>query len=266
MKIWLGILAAYVILALGSAILTPGPVLLQDGMENLAPGGAAILGTDPLGRSVLELVVRGARLALLVGILGGGLAVLLGTLFGLAAGWWRGPVDSAALWFSGAVAAIPGILLVLTLGFMLGGGLAALLLGIGMASWVGVFRLVRAEVRRMRNESHVLAARALGAGSIHILHRHLLPRVLPLVLVQFTLHFVFAVKAEVLLSFLGVGISGAASWGGMIADAWAFNDLGHGRWWRLTAATLAMAGLVLAVQRVADDLRDRLETERRALG
>ena len=83
MKIWLGILAAYVILALGSAILTPGPVLLQDGMENLAPGGAAILGTDPLGRSVLELVVRGARLALLVGILGGGLAVLLGTLFGL---------------------------------------------------------------------------------------------------------------------------------------------------------------------------------------
>ena len=252
-------------LAIGSALFGTGPVSQQIGMENVAPGTTAFLGTDRLGRSVTELIIHGARLALLVGVLGGGLAVALGTIFGMAAGWWRGPVDAAALWCSGTVAAVPGILHVLTIGFMMGGGLVALLLGIGLASWVGVFRLVRAEVLKMRRENHVLAAKALGASSIHILQKHILPRIAPLILVQFTLHFVFAVKAEVVLSFLGVGFSDAVSWGGMIRQCLAFNDLAHGHWWGLTSATLAMVGLVLAVQRLADNFNRRLEMNHRTL-
>lgn len=259
MKKWLLLLALYALVAAAAALgwLGADHAVQQPGMEGLPPGRAAWLGTDHLGRDVLARVLQGARIALAVGVLAAGLSVGLGALLGVLAGWFRGPLDGAALWLGGAVAAIPAVLLILAIGFMLGRGFASVFLAIGLVSWVGVFRLVRAEVMRQRSRDYVLAARAAGAGAGRVLAVHVVPHLLPLLALQFALHFVYAVKTEVVVSFLGVGMVEEPSWGAMIA--FAADDLLRGRWWPLAAATVALFGLVLAVQRLADRLRDRLD-------
>ena len=262
MKFWLTVLALYLVIALlGSLGMFPAEIdlglldtHLDDGTEvvaNAAPSASAWLGTDQLGRDVMEVTLQGVRVALSVGFLAAGVAVLLGALFGILAGWYGGRLDQFLLWLSGSVAAIPGILLVLVLSWMFGGGYLGVFLAIGFVSWVGIYRLVRVEVQRLQTEPYLLAAKMHGATTPFLVVRHLLPNLSPILLTQFVLHFLFAIKAEAILSFLGIGMQGHMSWGTMIADAWAFDDLGHDRWWRLTAATLAMAILVLAMQRVA---------------
>ncbi|MHC4823273.1 MAG: ABC transporter permease [Planctomycetota bacterium] len=224
---------------------------LADMQADVSPNSGAWFGTDHLGRDVFAQTVQGSRVALSVGSLAAGLAVILGALFGILAGWYGGRLDALILWLSGSVAAIPGILLILLLSWMLGGGYIGVFLAVGLVSWVGIYRLVRVEVQRLRQEPFVLSSQSFGARFPNIAWRHLLPNLGPLLATQFLLHFLFAVKAEVILSFLGIGMQGHTSWGTMIADAWAFDDLGQDRWWRLTAATGAMALLILAMQRVA---------------
>ncbi|MBC8328491.1 MAG: ABC transporter permease subunit, partial [Planctomycetes bacterium] len=161
-----------------------------------------------------------------------------------------GGAGEAVVWLGGVVAAVPGILLILAVGFVLERGLASVCLAIAVATWVGVFRLVRAEVLKLKQLEFVAAARASGAGAGRILLRHLLPNLRGLLSVQFSLRFVYAVKAEVLVSFLGVGLLDQPSWGRMIARAQ--YDLGNGLWWPLAAATAALGGLVLSVQLLAE--------------
>jgi len=267
-KFWLSILALYLMVAiLGSFGFFPADIdlgLLNTGTDdapmvlaNASPSLSAWLGTDQLGRDVFEVTLQGVRVALSVGFLAAGVAVLLGALFGILAGWYGGPLDAFLLWMSGSVAAIPGILLVLVLSWMFGGGYLGVFLAIGLVSWVGIYRLVRVEVQRLQTEPYLIAAKLHGATTPFLVLRHLLPNLSPILLTQFVLHFLYAIKAEAILSFLGIGMQGHLSWGTMIADAWAFDDLGNDRWWRLTGATMAMAFLILAMQRVAMGLSER---------
>lgn len=252
MRLSLLLLGLYLLAAILTAfgLFTPA-IDLADMQADAAPNPGAWFGTDHLGRDVLAQTVQGTRVALSVGTLAAGLAVLLGALFGVLAGWYGGRLDALILWLSGSVAAIPGILLVLVLSWMLGGGYVGVFLAVGLVSWVGIYRLVRVEVQRLRSEPFVLSSRSFGARFSGIAWHHLLPNLAPLLGTQFLLHFLFAVKAEVILSFLGIGMQGYTSWGTMIADAWAFDDLGQQRWWRLSAATGAMALLILSLQRIA---------------
>jgi peptide/nickel transport system permease protein len=251
MRFWLLLLALYACAAVATTLgWFPVELDLANLQPDRAPSMDAWLGTDHLGRDVLRSVLHGCRVALVVGCLAAGVALLIGTVAGCLAGWYGGRLDAFLLWLSGSVAAIPGILLVLLVSWILGGGYAGVFLAVGLVSWVGIYRMVRSEVQRLRHAPFVTAATLHGARAPHILRRHLLPNLVPLLSTQFLLHFIFAVKAEAVLSFLGVGMHEAPSWGRLIADAWAFDDLGSGRWWRLTAATLAMAGLVLGLQKV----------------
>ena len=256
MRVWLLILAMYV---LGALATTVGwfslDIDLDDFRADVAPGADFWLGTDHLGRDILSLVVNGGKVALIVGTLAAGVAVLVGTTAGCLAGWYGGRTDAFLLWLSGSIAAIPGILLILLVSWIMNGGYVGVFLAVGLVSWVGIYRMVRTEVQRLRNAPFVMAANLQGAPASFVIKRHLLPNMLPLLSTQFLLHFIFAVKAEAILSFLGVGFHDSPSWGRLIADAWAFDDLGSGRWWRLTAATLAMAGLVLALQQITTRLQ-----------
>ncbi|MDP7062694.1 MAG: ABC transporter permease [Planctomycetota bacterium] len=256
MKTWLLILALYLLGALAT-VFGFFHLEIDTAREHadLAPQASHWFGTDHLGRDIFSWTIQGGRVALVVGCLAAGVALLLGTSAGLLAGWHGGKVDAFLLWLSGSVAAIPGILLVLVISWMLGGGYVGVFLAVGMVSWVGIYRMVRTEVQRLRSAPFVLAAQLQGASTSHLMGRHLLPNMLPLLTTQFLLHFIFAVKAEAILSFLGVGMHDTPSWGRLIADAWEFDDLGTGRWWRLTAATLAMAGLVLALQQLMSRLQ-----------
>ncbi len=247
------LLGLYLLAGMAAAVgwIGGGWAEMRDGLEGAPPGAAGLLGADHLGRDVLARVLQGTWIALLVGGVAAGLSVGLGALFGLLAGWHRGWVDDCLNWVSGVVAAVPGILLILVVGFALGGGLGAVCLAIGISTWVGIYRLVRAEVLRLKELEFVDAARASGAGSWRVLFHHLLPNLRSLLAVQFSLRFVYAIKAEVLVSFLGVGLQREPSWGRMIARAQ--YDLGDGLWWPLASATVAMAGLVLAVQWLAEN-------------
>jgi peptide/nickel transport system permease protein len=259
MKGWLLVLALYVLGAIATAA---GLFSLEIDLENfqadLAPSAQHWLGTDHLGRDLLSLAVNGGRVALIVGTLAAGVALLIGTTTGCLAGWYGGKIDALFMWLAGSIAAIPGILLILLMSWVMNGGYVGVFLAVGLVSWVGIYRMVRSEVQHLRHAPFVVAAELQGASAPHVFQRHLLPNMLPLLSTQFLLHFIFAVKAEAILSFLGVGMHDSPSWGRLIADAWTLDDLGSGRWWRLTAATLAMAGLVLALQQITSRLQQKV--------
>jgi len=264
MSRWFLLLAGYGVIAVACQFGWLGNhwAMQMDQWENLSPNQTTWLGTDHLGRDVLASLFQGCRMAVGIGSIAAIISLSLGTFAGLAAGWYGRRADQILVWLAGATTAIPGLLLALTLAFALGAGFWTLCLAIGFSSWVAVFRLVRVEVRRIRLEDYVGAAHAWGATWSHLWSKHLLPQLAPLLKVQFGLLFIFAVKAEVILSFLGVGLIDQPSWGQMIADAWAWNDLGAGRWWRLTGATCAMAGLVLAVQQLCEGTAHRKQAAR----
>lgn len=221
-----------------------------------------LLGSDNLGRDVARRLVQGARIALHVGLVSSLLAVPFGTLLGLLAGWFGRWVDAACTWLAATVAAVPSLLLVLAISLVAGKGLFGVYVGIGVTTWVGVYRTVRAETVKLRSRGYVLAARALGYSDARILLRHLLPNVAHLVIVAFSLRFPAAVSTEVFMSFLGLGAQGEPSWGVMIANARV--RLWQGVWWEGAFVTLAVFGLVLSANRVGDWLRDRLDPTFRA--
>jgi ABC-type dipeptide/oligopeptide/nickel transport system permease subunit len=222
------------------------------------PSAAFLLGTDVLGRSVLERVAHGTRIALVVGFVSTGIAIPIGILFGLLAGYYRKAVDELIVWLYTTVDSIPYILLILALALVLGKGLTSVCIAIGLTSWVSTCRVVRGEVIKQKELEYVQAARALGAGNARILFLHLLPNVAHLVLVQASLLFVDAIKSEVILSYLGVGVQDAPSWGIMIDDA-RIELIGRGAWWQFAAATGAMFVLLLAFNVFNDGLRDALD-------
>ena len=255
------VIAAYTLsglLAL-AGVLAPG-YARSVGEAYAAPSWQHPLGLDVLGRSVWERVVQGARVALIVGFSSTVIAIPFGTALGLIAGYFRGAADAFVVWLYSTLDAVPTILLLLALAMVLptGKGLATVCIALGVTSWVSSCRVVRGEVIRQKELDYVLAARSLGASNIRILFVHLLPNVMHLVLVQASLVFVYSIKSEIILSYLGVGVQNFPSWGVMIDDA-RLELVGRGVWWQFAAATAALFVLVLAFNLFNDTLRDALD-------
>lgn len=220
-------------------------------------GERYLLGTDGLGRSVALRLVQGTRIAFHVGIVTSLIAIPLGVMLGLFGGYLGGKVDSIVVWLCATVASMPGLLFILAISLVVGQGLAGIYLGIGLTTWVGTCRTVRAEVMKHRGRAYVLAAKTLGYSPLRIMFRHVLPNVAHVVLVQFSIRFPSAVSTEVFISFLGIGVQGEPSWGVMINNA--RTRLWQGVWWEMTFTTLAIFVLVLVFNHLADELRDRLD-------
>lgn len=221
------------------------------------PGAAHWLGTDNLGRSVGLRLVQGTRIAFHVGIMTSLIAIPLGVALGLLGGYFGGKVDSVVVWLTATVASMPGLLFILAISLVVGQGLLGIYLGIGLTTWVGVCRTIRAEVMKHAHRAYVLAAKTLGYSHLRIMFRHILPNVAHIILIQFSLRFPSAVSTEVFISFLGIGVQGEPSWGVMINNA--RLRLWQGVWWELGFTTLAIFALVLAFNHLADWLRDRLD-------
>lgn len=223
----------------------------------LPPSPQHILGTDNLGRSVARRLVQGTRIAFHVGIMTSLIAIPLGVLLGLLGGYFGGKVDSLVVWLSATVASMPGLLFILAISLIVGQGLLGIYLGIGFTTWVGVCRTIRAEVMKHRERAYVQAAKTLGYSHARIMFRHILPNVMHIVLIQFSIRFPSAVSTEVFISFLGIGVQGEPSWGIMINNA--RLRLWQGVWWEMAATTAAIFVLVLVFNHLADYLRDRLD-------
>lgn len=241
---------------------------------------SSLLGTDWDGRSVLVKTILGAKVSLTVGLMSNIIAVPLGLLLGALAGYYSGrffrggALDDAIVWFYSTLSCIPGIILLIAIKFAFKGrtflgldlsGIHGVYIALGVTSWIGTCRLIRAEVMKIRELDYVIAARATGRGGLAILLRHVLPNCFHIGIISFSLGIVGAVQAEVILSYLGLGVEvGTPSWGTMINSA--RQDLFAGRWWELSAAVGAMFLLVLALNIFGDRLRDALDPRLKNVG
>jgi len=225
--------------------------------QPLAHPGAHLLGTDILGRDVLHQALKGARVALLIGGLTSLIVIPLALLLGLSAGYFGGRVDDAVFFVMSTLASIPSLLLLIALVMALGRGPVQVCVALGVTSWVGMCRVVRAEALKLRELDFVQAARALGVSELRIIWRHVLPNLMHLVVITFVLLFSGLVLSEAILAWLGLGLDG--SWGQMIDQA--RDELAREPiiWWNLIAASGALFGLILAVNLVADAVRDVLD-------
>ena len=221
------------------------------------PSAEHWLGTDNLGRDVGLRLVQGARIAFHVGIMTSLIAIPLGVVLGLLGGYFGGKVDSVVVWLCATVASMPGLLFILAISMVVGKGLLGIYLGIGLTTWVGVCRTIRAEVMKHADRAYVQAAKTLGYSDWRIMLRHILPNVAHIILIQLSLRFPSAVSTEVFMSFLGIGVEGEPSWGIMINNA--RLRLWQGVWWEMTFTTLTIFALVLSFNHLADWLRDRLD-------
>lgn len=223
----------------------------------LPPSGTHWFGTDFLGRDVFSRVIQGTKVALSVGFFAASLSTLIGLILGSLSGYYGGKVDYLIVWLYSTFESIPYILLISAFAFSLGQGLVNLFIALGVTGWVRMCRLTRAEFLKHKNMEYVSAAQAIGASHLgRILH--IFPNIFHLGLVQFSLAFIYAIKVEVILSYLGLGVEpGTPSWGTMINDAKV--ELTRGVWWNLTAATVFMFVLILAINLLTDSLRENLD-------
>lgn len=267
-------LAALALVVLGLAVvLVPAfaerdPLRIEDVLaRRLVPplgrdaGGAFhLLGTDRFGRDLFVRMMLAGRLSLLVGVAGAGLAGLVGTTLGAAAGWRGGAVDRALMAMADFLLALPRLVLLLVGVALWAPGLRTILVVLVVTGWMGIARLVRAEVIAVAARPFVPAAAALGAGPSRVLLRHVLPNAIGPALVATTLGVGNAILLESGLSFLGLGIQPPApSWGNMIAGG---RDLLVVAPWVALAPGLALVLTVLAASVLGDALRDRLAGER----
>ncbi len=284
--IFLAIVAVYAIIALVPTVASLfGVDMVQnwkdgadDALCNHAPtmkhGINGILGYDVFGRSVLGKTLLGAKVSMSVGFMVNIIAVPMGMFLGAIAGYYGGKVDDFIVWVYSTLACIPGIIRLIAIKFafqgvtILGvdlGGMAGLYIALAVSSWIGTCRLVRAETMRLRELDYVQAARCCGRKKLPILTKHILPNVMHIGIINFSLGFVGAIQAEVILSYLDIGVpAGTPSWGNMIAAA--NKDLIAGHWWQLASAVGAMFLVVLAWNIFGDRLRDALDPKLKNAG
>ncbi len=221
-----------------------------------------LFGGDRLGRDVLAKAIKGAEISIFVGVFAAVVATLIGTLLGALSGYAGGKIGDLLEWVYNVFTSIPGILLIFAFAAVLGRGIGTVILILGLTGWTGIYRLVRAEYIKHRNREYVKAAEAIGASHLTRMFVHILPNVSHVILVQLSLFTVAFIKAEVILSFLGLGVPvDQVSWGTMLSEAQA--ELVLGFWWQLVAATIFMAVFVTAFSLFTDALRDALDPKLR---
>lgn len=225
---------------------------------NQPPSFKHWFGTDFLGRDTLSRAIHGGRVAILVGFFASGISTFIGLSLGAVAGYFSGWVDDFIVWLYSTFDSIPYILLISAFAFALGQGILNLYLALGLTSWVKLCRLTRAEVLKHKEKEYMMAAQALGVSHSKRIVYHLLPNIAHLALIQFSISFVAAIKLEVILSYLGLGVEpGTPSWGYMINDA--YSELSAGIWWNFLAAAFFMFFLILSINLLTDALRTALD-------
>ena len=240
------------------------------GFAGLAYGFRTFLGSDNSGRSIAVRVFYGIKLAFQIGIVVGIVSVLIGTLLGGAAGYFGGWVDHLVMWLVSIISSVPYLVWLLVLAFIFVGNplldnpvehpelqLVKLFIAMCFAFWVGTARVVRGEVMKIKELEYVQAATAIGFGRLYILIKHVIPNTLHLMFINFSLVFIGAIKSEVILSFLGLGVSGQPSWGVIISLG--REDVQNFFFWNVLSATVLMFGLVLAFNILSDALQDAFD-------
>lgn len=242
-------------LALFALIALTAPLTVGSGVAGVTdapgrplegPSGQFPLGTDRFGRDLLGLLVWGSRVSLLVGLLAAVLSVVIGAVAGITAGHFKGAYGTVVMRVTDWFLVMPTLVLAVALAAVMPRSLGTVVLAIGVTTWPTTARLVRAQTLAVESRPYIERARALGGGHGHVMTRHVLPNVMPLVLAQTTLMVSASILAEATLAFLGVGDPTVVSWGGMLQDAREAGAVSSGHWWYLVPPGIAIAGVALA--------------------
>jgi len=221
-----------------------------------------LFGTDRQGRSIFMRAIYSVKVAVQVGAVVALVSVILGSFLGAAAAFFGGWVDHAVIWLYSTFSAIPSLVLLLVLVYMftdtfVEGTIYTIYCAFCMTFWIGPCRVVRGETLRLKELEYVQAAKTAGFGRFYILLRHVLPNTAHLMFINFSLLFIGAIKSEVILSFLGLGIKNEPSWGIMINQS--RPEVINGFFWQIGAATAFMFVLVLAFNILTDALQDAFD-------
>jgi peptide/nickel transport system permease protein len=240
---------------LGPILVTTDPAA-QDLVNRLAPpvglGGnwAHPLGTDALGRDLLARVVAGARISMLIGVVATMVAGTIGVTLGLIAGFGGGAVDRLVSWLADVQLAVPFVIVAIALTAVLGNGIANVLLALVVTGWVGYTRVIRLQAFSFRTAPWVEAARSLGASPVRVALRHVLPNLVPVIIVLASQQVAGMILYEAALSYLGLGAGGGViTWGGMVADG---QEALTKAWWVSVIPGAAIAITVLGLNSLGD--------------
>jgi peptide/nickel transport system permease protein len=251
------------------------------GMNGFLHNASLWLGTDAQGRSIFFRGLYSIKIALQIGLVTATFSVLLGAFLGAAAGYLGGWVDSVIVWIYTTFSSIPNLVLLVVIayaftdfdlqkrvpafmsswveGIDIKNSLLPVYIAFGATFWIGTCRVIRGETMKLKEMEYIHAARTAGFSSFHILLRHIIPNTAHLMLINFSLLLIGAIKSEVILSFLGLGVKGQPSWGIMIRDAGNNGDVVTGFFWEIGTATVLMFGLVLAFNILSDALQDAFD-------
>lgn len=254
----IGVVSILFLFALLAPIISPySPTEIHATQVLSPPSWMHWCGTDELGRDVLSRMFYGARISLMVGFVAIGIAVTIGSLVGLASGYYGGWVDTLLMRFVDVMLCFPTFFLILAVIAFLSPSIWIIMVVIGLTGWMGVARLVRAEVLVIREMDYIMAARCIGCSDLRIILRHILPNALSPVLVAATLGVAGAILTESALSFLGIGVQPPTpSWGNILTSG---KDYIEFAWWLSLFPGLAILVTVLAYNLLGEGIRDALD-------
>jgi peptide/nickel transport system permease protein len=253
------VLAFFILLALAAPLIADSSglqVTQATGGVLEPPSSQYWLGTDDQGRSVLTLLIWGARISLFVGLTATLISMVIGTLMGLASGYFGGWGGALLFRVTEWVLVIPFLPLAIVLATVLGRSLFNIALVIGVLSWPGTALLIRAQTLSIKERAYLERARVLGAGHWHQIRRHVLPNVMPMVFANTTLTVAVAILTETTLSFLGLGDPTRVSWGSMLDDAFEVGAITTGAWWFIVPPGVCVVLVVLAFTLVGQALEE----------
>lgn len=257
----LGIVLLFVVVALFGPVLAPHSSTAQSGGVFEAPSSQHLLGTDDSGVDVLSELLAGGRTSMIVGFAAAFVAAIVGGGIGLLAGYAGGTTDVALMRTTDYFLVIPDLVLMIVIVTVFGPSRLLVILVIGLLLWTSTARIVRAQVKSIRERVYVRRARSLGATHRRIVFQHILPQVAPLLIATTVLSIAYAIFDESALAFLGVGVPGV-SWGNMLEHAFERTAMTHGAWWAFVPPGLAIGliviGCYLMGQAIEDALNPRL--------
>jgi peptide/nickel transport system permease protein len=234
----------------------------EPGMRTKPPSAAHWLGTDADNRDVYARLIKGGQVSLAAGFAAVVIIMAIGTTLGAVAGFFGGWIDGLIMRLTDILLSIPLILLLITAASLFTPGLRTTVIVIGVSSWPGAARLVRGQFLALKHQEFVTAARAIGASSLRIMFRHLIPNTLAIIIVEATLWLSYAILLEASLSYLGLGVQiPTPSWGNMLQGGQ--RELLYGAWWLTVFPGLAIFLTVLAFNLMGDGLRDALDPRHR---
>ena len=242
------VLAAFILIAIFGPIFMPFSTLDFGEVEDILnpPSPKHLLGTDDMGRDVLANLISGARISLLIGGVATAISMGIGTLIGIVSGYFGNAVDNALMRFTDFFLVIPWLPLMMVLAAILGTSLWNIIFVIGITGWAGTARVVRSQTLSVKERQYVERAISVGAGSGHIMARHILPNVFPLVFANTVLVAAVAIVSETTLSFLGLGDPTTASWGMMLHYAFESGSTSAGAYWYYLPPGICVVLVVLS--------------------